>query len=61
MAMYAPEQPRLTELEAIYPLDAETEAQVQLARADVSDVLSGNGFALIEGPCAMTLDRDVID
>jgi phospho-2-dehydro-3-deoxyheptonate aldolase len=61
MAMYAPEQPTLTELEAAYPLSVETEANVLLTRANVSNALNGDGFLLIEGPCAMTTDREIID
>lgn len=63
MAMYAPEQPTLAELGAAYPLDLHTKTQILTARYDVGAVLSGEheGFVLIEGPCAMTLDREVID
>jgi 3-deoxy-D-arabino-heptulosonate 7-phosphate (DAHP) synthase len=63
MAMYAPEIPPLTDLEQAYPLDLDAEREIQVARADVSDVLSGerDGLVVIEGPCAMTLAREVID
>jgi phospho-2-dehydro-3-deoxyheptonate aldolase len=63
MAMYAPEVPSLSELEGAHPLAIETEAEIMTARTDVSDVLSGerDGLVVIEGPCAMTLARDIID
>ena len=63
MAMYAPEVPTVAELEEIYHLDLETEAQVELARADADAVLSGkrDGLVVIEGPCAMTTAREIID
>jgi phospho-2-dehydro-3-deoxyheptonate aldolase len=63
MAMYAPEQPTLADLEDAYPMNLETEAEVELARSDVSGVLSGerDGLVVIEGPCAMTMARDIID
>lgn len=63
MAMYAPEQPTLADLEDAYPMSLETEAEVELARSDVSGVLSGerDGLVVIEGPCAMTQAREIID
>jgi phospho-2-dehydro-3-deoxyheptonate aldolase len=63
MAMYAPEIPSVAELEAMYALDIDTEAQIELARADTSAVLSGerDGLVVVEGPCAMTAARNIID
>jgi phospho-2-dehydro-3-deoxyheptonate aldolase len=63
MAMYAPEVPTVAELEEMYRLDIETEAQIELARADTDAVLSGEraGLVVIEGPCAMTTAREIID
>lgn len=63
MAMYAPETPTLDELEARFPLDMLAEAEIERQRALVGDCLTGRtaGLVAVIGPCAMTLERSIID
>ena len=63
MAMYAPESPSLQDLRLEHPLKLGADIDIEHTRAQVSGVLAGErrGLVVIEGPCAMTLDREIID
>jgi len=63
MAMYAPESPSLQQLREDHPLSLAADIDIGHTRNQVSSILAGEvtGLVVIEGPCAMTLDRSTID